>query len=85
MLKGKTITLRPVRDTDLDQLYAYHLDIDNRGDFFPRTILPQPLFRKQFQESGFWEHGDLFWAVRGGGGNFGVVTVPVLSWHKRKL
>jgi [ribosomal protein S5]-alanine N-acetyltransferase len=54
MLKGSTIKLRPMRDTDLDQLYAFHLDIDNRGDFFPRGILPQPLFRKQFQESGFW-------------------------------
>jgi len=54
MLKGKTITLRPVRDTDLDQLYAYHIDIDNRGDFFPRGLLSQPAFQKQFQETGFW-------------------------------
>ena len=54
MLKGKTIMLRPVRDTDLDQLYKYHVDIDNRGDFFPRGILAQPAFRKQFQETGFW-------------------------------
>lgn len=56
MLKGNTITLRPVRDNDLDQLHAYHLDIDNRGDFFPRTIQSQPLFYKRFQESGFWEN-----------------------------
>jgi len=54
MLKGKTITLRPVRDTDLDQLYAYHIDIDNRGDFFPRGLLSQPAFQKQFQDTGFW-------------------------------
>jgi len=54
MLKGKTIMLRPVRDTDLDQLYEFHVDIDNRGDFFPRGILAQPAFRKQFQETGFW-------------------------------
>ena len=54
MLKGKTIMLRPVRDTDLDQLYEFHVDIDNRGDFFPRGILAQPAFCKQFQETGFW-------------------------------
>jgi RimJ/RimL family protein N-acetyltransferase len=54
MLKGKSITLRPVRETELDQLYAFHLDIDNRGDFFPRGILSQSVFRKQFQETGFW-------------------------------
>jgi RimJ/RimL family protein N-acetyltransferase len=58
MLKGKTITLRPVLDTDLDQLYTYHIDIDNRGDFFPRGILAQPAFRKQFQETGYWSKED---------------------------
>jgi ribosomal-protein-alanine N-acetyltransferase len=54
MLKGKSITLRPVRDTDLNQLYSCHIDIDNRGDFFPRGILSQPAFQKQFQDTGFW-------------------------------
>ena len=42
MLKGKSITLRPVRESDLDQLYAYHLDIGNRGDYYPRGALSQP-------------------------------------------
>lgn len=54
MLKGKSITLRPVRDTDLNQLYSFHIDIDNRGDFFPRGLMAQPAFQKQFQETGFW-------------------------------
>jgi RimJ/RimL family protein N-acetyltransferase len=58
MLKGKSISLRPVREADLDQLYAYHIDIDNRGDFFPRGILSHPGFQKQFHETGFWEKED---------------------------
>lgn len=58
MLKGNTITLRPVCERDLDQLHAFHLDIDNRGDFFPRGIMSQPLFHKRFQESGFWGKED---------------------------
>lgn len=58
MLKGKTVTLRTVRDSDLDQLYTYHIEIDNRGEFFPRGVLSQPAFRKQFQESGFWSKED---------------------------
>ncbi|MBK9053651.1 MAG: GNAT family N-acetyltransferase [Chloroflexi bacterium] len=58
MLKGNIISLRPVYDTDLDQLYAYHLDIDNRGDYFPRGIVSQPIFRKRFHESGFWNKED---------------------------
>lgn len=58
MLKGNIISLRPVYDTDLDQLYAYHLDIDNRGDYFPRGIVAQPIFRKRFHEGGFWNKED---------------------------
>jgi RimJ/RimL family protein N-acetyltransferase len=58
MLKGKVVTLRPVRDTDLDRLYTFHLDIANRGDFFPRGVLSQPKFRATFQETGFWTKDD---------------------------
>lgn len=58
MLHGKNVTLRPARDTDLDALYAFHLDIDNRGDFFPRGVLAQPAFRNRFQETGFWGKED---------------------------
>lgn len=54
MLHGNSIRLRPVRENDLDQLYSFHLDIDNRGDFFPRGVLAEPAFRRQFQETGFW-------------------------------
>jgi RimJ/RimL family protein N-acetyltransferase len=58
MLKGKSITLRPVREADIEQLYAFHLDIDNRGDYFPRSVLSQPAFRTEFQETGFWSKED---------------------------
>jgi ribosomal-protein-alanine N-acetyltransferase len=54
MLKGKLITLRLVRETDIEALYTYHLDIDNRGDYFPRGVLSQPNYRKHFHETGFW-------------------------------
>jgi RimJ/RimL family protein N-acetyltransferase len=54
MLKGKSITLRPVYEADLEKLYDFHTDIQNRGDYFPRGILSQPNFQKQFQENGFW-------------------------------
>ena len=58
MLNGKTIILRPVRDTDIDLLYTYHTDINNRGAFFPRGIVAQPTFRNRFQEDGFWGKDD---------------------------
>lgn len=68
MLTGNNVILRTVRDTDVDQLYAYHLDIDNRGDYFPRGVLSQPAFRSHFQESGYWgkEDGMLVMASRSG-------------------
>ncbi len=58
MLKGQTIILRPVHDTDIDLLYTYHTDISNRGGFFPRGIIAQPTFRNRFQEDGFWGKED---------------------------
>ncbi len=58
MLNGKSIRLRPVREADLDQLYTYHLEIDNRGNYYPREVLAGPVFRRQFQETGFWGKAD---------------------------
>ncbi|MHA6668845.1 GNAT family N-acetyltransferase [Homoserinimonas sp. A447] len=58
MLKGTSIVLRPVRETDLDELYAFHVDIDNRGEFFPRNITSHAAFRKQFDEDGCWSRDE---------------------------
>ena len=38
MLHGKHITLRPVREADLDAMYAAHVEIRNRGAFFPLGV-----------------------------------------------
>ena len=54
MLKGETIGLRTVLEADLDELYRIYLDIDNRGDFYPRHVAAQPAFRRRFAETGFW-------------------------------
>lgn len=54
MLVGEKVTLRPVLEKDLDTLYDFHIQVDNRGSYYPRSILSQPVFRKQFQEDGFW-------------------------------
>jgi RimJ/RimL family protein N-acetyltransferase len=54
MLRGTVVTLRPVREDDLAELYAHHIDIDNRGEYFPRGIMAQTRFVKEFHESGFW-------------------------------
>ncbi len=58
MLAGTLVTLRPVLECDLDQLYLFHIDIDSRGGYFPRSVMSQSSFRKQFQESGFWNRDE---------------------------
>ena len=55
MLKGTTITLRPVLESDLDAFYAHYVDIGNRGDYYPRSIISETALKKRFAESGFWE------------------------------
>jgi RimJ/RimL family protein N-acetyltransferase len=55
MLHGQRIMLRTVRETDLDQLYDAHIDIRNRGRFFPLGVQSEPAFRKAFAENGWWD------------------------------
>ena len=54
MIRGKTIRLRTVRETDLDRLYALLTDIANRGDFVPLPILPKRRSNGRPGETGFW-------------------------------
>jgi RimJ/RimL family protein N-acetyltransferase len=49
------VTLRPVREADLDVLYDAHVDIRNRGAHVPLGVLSQTAFRGQFAEHGFWQ------------------------------
>ncbi len=55
MLRGKGITLRPVREADVDAMYAAHFDIGNRGAFFPLGVMSESAFKQQFAEHGFWQ------------------------------
>ena len=54
MLRGQRITLRPVRAADLDELYSRHIEIANRGAYFPLGVQSEPTFQKRYQEDGFW-------------------------------
>lgn len=58
MLTGKTIRLRPLREADLERVYEFHQDISNRGLYFPIGVVAEPVFRRRFQESGFWEENE---------------------------
>jgi len=55
VLVGGSVTLRPVREADLDALYDAHTDIRNRGSFFPLGVMSQSAFRAEFAQHGFWQ------------------------------
>ena len=55
MLKGKSVQLRTVRQSDLQELYTRHIDLANRGDFFPLGFVSEIEFRQRFEKNGFWE------------------------------
>ena len=55
MLAGKGVTLRQVREVDLDVLYDAHTNIRNRGAYFPLGVMSQTAFRGAFGEHGFWQ------------------------------
>ena len=58
MLHGRLVTLRPVREVDLDRLYEAHTAIAARGAFFPLGVMSEPAFRREFAEKGFWQKTD---------------------------
>lgn len=53
MLTGPHVTLRPTREADLKLLYDVHLDLSNRGDYFPLQLVSESQFIKDFRDTGF--------------------------------
>ncbi len=52
------MTLRPVSPSDLDELYAAHTDIANRGEYFPLGVRSEPDFRRDYAENGYWQRDE---------------------------
>ncbi len=55
MLTGDKVVLHPVRERDLEAFIDAHTEIANRGEFFPLGIVPEPVLRKRYAETGLWE------------------------------
>jgi ribosomal-protein-alanine N-acetyltransferase len=73
MIRGENITLRVVQEKDLDILFQYYSDIDNRGEFFPMSFPSEAVFKHDFHQHGFWRDNrgrlvivDKADAIRGG-------------------
>ncbi len=54
LVTGKHLSLRTVREADLDRLYTLNCDVQARGEYFPVYITSETAFRNEFQQHGFW-------------------------------
>jgi [ribosomal protein S5]-alanine N-acetyltransferase len=54
MLRGDRLYLRTVRERDLDTLHAKLNTLEYRGFYFPLGLQAEPVFRRKFEEDGFW-------------------------------
>jgi [ribosomal protein S5]-alanine N-acetyltransferase len=88
MLFGERITLRPVREADLEAMYAAYTDLRTRGPYFPLSVISEPAFRKRFADTGFWDTEDgVLLIVTGDGAMAGHIEFfkPVGYWDAWEL
>jgi RimJ/RimL family protein N-acetyltransferase len=53
MIRGRSIALRVIRESDITTLLNLENDLERRGDFVPNRLRAEPAFRKEFQKTGF--------------------------------
>lgn len=54
MIKGTTVSLRPVEERDLDEFHSKLIDMESRGPWYPLPRTSLTKFRAAFSEAGFW-------------------------------
>ncbi|MDF2841382.1 MAG: rimL [Clostridia bacterium] len=61
MIEGKLINLRIVKQSDLEELIPLLSDTRERGEFLNPNMVNEVMYRKRYQETGFWneEFGSL--------------------------
>lgn len=88
MLRGEHVMLRPILESDLDELYAAHTNIANRGAHFPLGVLSEPAYRREFAETGFWQREEGTLLIIGAGDEIaGHIEFfrPVTYWDAFEL
>jgi len=54
MIKGRTISLRPFGDADIEPLYRKSIDLESRGPWYPLPTASLTKMRKNFTDNGLW-------------------------------
>ncbi len=87
MLIGRRVELRPIREADLPAFVSAHLDIRNRGAYFPLGVLSEPVLQQRFAETGLWGRDEgtlLIWHDNEIVGHIEFFT-PVSYWDAFEL
>ena len=87
MLTGANVELRPIREADLPAFITAHMDIRNRGDHFPLGVVSEPVLRRRFADTGFWDRTEgtlLIWHDDDIVGHIEFFT-PVSYWDAFEL
>jgi RimJ/RimL family protein N-acetyltransferase len=54
MLSGQRITLRPIVDVDVDEMYAHMMNLDNRDEHYSLSFRTAAEMRRDIAETGLW-------------------------------
>ena len=55
MLEGPNIILRLFAEDDLEEFFTLDANVLARGEYYPISLHPLPVWRRRFQETGWWE------------------------------
>lgn len=58
MLRGDQLQLRPIQAADLGTLYPKLNNLEHRGSYYPFGLFSEPKFRRDFEETGFWDRDE---------------------------
>lgn len=54
MIKGELVTIRNVKESDLDEFYSLSVDFEDPGEFMPLNFVSEVAFKAEFKDTGFW-------------------------------
>ena len=54
MLRGERVSLRPLEEADLPILYRKLLAVENRGTYYPASIMSMSELTRRHRRDGFW-------------------------------
>jgi ribosomal-protein-alanine N-acetyltransferase len=54
LIKGELVTIRNVKESDLDEFYCLSVDFEDPGEFMPLNFVSEVAFKTEFKDTGFW-------------------------------